>query len=348
MGRYYHMTMIIAAIGLNSFMEDKVRKIILAGADILRFNFSYRTIEQNIEYIKSALETINNLNASVDILIDFPLNKIRLGDFDIKRFAVRENEEFIFQSATFSPDCNQFIPVDIKNLGQKVKTHQTITIGDGEVSIYVTEIIDEQKIKARILNNGIIFYIKSFNINSYTSDDILLKNYQDILEKTKSIEPEYIAFSYINKEINQKIKDLIISKKIRAKKIIKIEKFITNNELRSICEENFYDMIMLDSGEMGVNMPFEKIGILQKEILKIANQYKKQIIISTQILESTMNNLTPNRAEILDLTNLIIEGASGIMLCHETAIGVRPAYSINIAKKIIAEAIKYRQSNKII
>lgn len=333
---------IIAAIGLNSFDENNLRKIILAGADILRYNFSYRTAEQNINYIKLAQDTIDDLNADVKIMIDFPINKIRLGDFDIKQFAVRENEEFIFQSATYSPDCNQFLPVNTANLGEKVKLHETITIGDGEVAICVTETIDKQKIKAKILNNGVISYVKSFNIKNWEEKENIIANYTTILEKMETIKPDILAVSYVDKKINTQILQLIKQYQLHIKLIIKIEKQITAEELKNICQDNDYYAILIDRGELGVNLPFEKLGTIQKNIVDAAKEYKKPVFISTQILESTVNNLTPNRSEILDLTNIVLDGANGIMLCHETAVGRRPAYSITVAKKIITEAKKYK------
>lgn len=329
---------IIAGIGLNSFNENTLRKIILTGADVLRFNFSYRTIEENLEHIRSAQNIIYELNASTKILADLPSDKIRLGDFDIKQFAVRENEEFILQSSSYSPDCNTYIPVNTTDLGKKVKLHQTITIGDGEVGLYVTEILDDSKIKVKIINNGVIYYVKSFNIGQYLSQEEILENYEKIIKQLNEIKPDYCAISYISKDINKKINELFEKYNIYTKKIIKIEKLISEIELSELLKNKDYEMILLDRGELGVNIPYEKVGMFQKNIFKVAKKYSKPVIISTQILESTIKNLIPNRSEILDLTNIVLDGAKGIMLCGETAIGQRPAYTITTAKKIIAEA----------
>ena len=88
-------------------------------------------------------------------------------------------------------------------------------------------------------------------------------------------------------------------------------------------------------------MPYYKLGIYQQKVIDMAKKYKKIIIISTQILESTMQNFIPSRAEIIDLTNSLLKGVSGIMLCRETAISNRPAYVVSVAKKIINEVEKY-------
>ncbi len=337
---------IIASVGVNSLTDDKIRKMTLAGADIFRFNFSYRTVEENIKNIQIAKDIIDDLHAKTKTLLDLPFKKYRLGYFDLKSFAVRENEEFIFKYASYSPDCNQFIPVNISQLGNKVDINQTVTISDGEIAIQITEIIDSNTIKAKILNNGIIFFNKSFNIKHYRPEQELLKEYKNIIEKTKHLEPNYFAVPFINTNFNNEFKKIFYQQDTKAKLIIKIEQQIDEGEVISISQDEFYDMIMLDRGEMGVNLPFEKVGLWQKHIGIIAKQYKKKLLISTQILESTINNFVPHRSEILDLTNMVLDKIDGIVLCHETGYGMRPAYSINVAKKIIAEVEKHTNNHK--
>lgn len=334
---------IIAAIGHNSLQESGMKKIILAGADILRLNFSYRNVAENINYIKQAQKIIDELHASTKILIDFPLDKIRLGNFDIKVFAVRENEQFIFQSASYSSDCNSFIPVDTPNIGDKVSPSQTITIGDGEVAIQVLEVISSQRIRVGILNNGVILYCKSFNIAMKPEAEKIIASYKPILDALREIQPDMVAFTHFDKQIDEEIKKTISEYKLHSKNILKIERPVELKDMNHLCEDNFYNMIMIDRGELAVNMPYEKMGVMQRQIIETANKHSKPVIVSTQILESTINNLTPNRPEISDLTNMVIDGVSGIMLCHETAMGQRPAYSIKVARKIIDEAEKYKK-----
>lgn len=338
--------LIIAGIGLNSFSEDKIRKIILAGADVLRYNFSYRSIEVNSKHIQVARRIIEDLNTSAKILIDFPIGKVRLGDFDSKILGVREGEDFILRSGNYSPDCTQFIPVQLERLGEKVRLHQTITIGDGEIAMQVTQIIDHSSIKVKILNNGAIRFMKSFNAEQFFTEEEMLEKYKKIINKINTIKPDFIAFSFIDLETNEEIKKYL-NKKIpsgndRPKKIIKIENREGLSRIKDICQDDFYDMIMIDRGELGVNLPFEDLGIIQKEITRLAQKLKKPIIVSTQILESTINNYTPYRSDIYGLTNMVLDGINGIMLCQETAIGLRPAYSISVAKKIIEKSIIYK------
>ncbi len=338
---------IIAGIGLNSFSEDKIRKIVLTGADVLRYNFSYRTPKKNIEYIKNALKITEELHSDTKILIDMPIPKIRLGDFDIKSFGVREGEKFLFKSAGFTSDCNEFIPVQTQELGKKIKLHQNITIGDGEISIHITNIIDNDTVEGTILNNGVIRYNKSFNIENDFDTEKFLKQYSEIFNEIKNIRTHYIAMSYINEDINKKIKNLSFWEESldreKIKKIIKIENKTALDDIEKIIRDDFYDYILIDRGELGVNTPFELLGLIQKKLIDLAKNNKKGIIISTQILESTINNYIPYRSEITELTNLILLGVDGIMLCQETAVGSRPSYSISVAKKIINEVQKYKK-----
>ena len=335
--------LIFATVGHTTLAEDQIRKIVLAGADVIRYNFAYRNISENIELVCTAQRIIEELNSSAQILIDFPLNKIRLGDFDIKIFAVRENQELILKSAPFSPNCYEYIPVDTQLLGQKVYVDQTITIGDGEISMQVIEILNTDTIKVKILNNGVINYIKTFNCKYRISEEVILKLYDETLEKISMIGPDKIAISFINFETNEKIKQLILSKNIQPKVIIKIEYGINESELEKICLDNFYNAILIDRGELGVNEPFEKLGYYQDLIIKTAKKFNKRIIVSTQILESTIYNYIPSRSDINDLTEIIRSGVDGIMFCMETSSSIRPAYPISVAKKIILEIQSHKK-----
>jgi len=340
---------IIASIGVTTAAENDIRKIILAGADVLRHNFSYYSIDKNFDYIDKVQKIVDDLNAHTKHLIDFPLNKVRLGDFNSKIFAVREGEEFIFQSASYSPDCNDFIPVQIPKLGDKLFVDQTITLGDGEIAIQVAQILDSQSIRAKILNNGIIRYMKSFNIRHYQPPTAqILKQYDEIFEKSSLFLPDFYAWSYINHEVNEQIKQLpgCTHRHTQAKTIIKIEDQTGVDDIESICQDRFYDLILIDRGEMGVNMPYEKIGLYQKEIIKVAKKQNKPIIISTQILDSAINNYIPSRADIQNLTELALENVDGIMFCQETVVGSRPAYPIHVSKKIVS-AVENQRHQKI-
>lgn len=334
---------IIATIGIKT-TKEKLRKIILAGADAFRFNFSRYSVEENISMVVAAQEIVDELNSSVKIVIDLPTNKIRVGDFDIKSFSVREGEEFIFKSGQYTLDCNEFIPVNINSLGDKVNNHQTISLGDGEISIKVTEIIDQDTMKAVALNNGIIQSLRPFNIPHRIKNEDFITTCKQTIELTNFVNAEFIAVSYIDSQINSIIKEKLNFKRMNKKVIIKIEDQNGIDDIERIMQDPYYDLILLDRGEIGTNIPFQRMGIIQNNIIKIAKKYNRPVLISTQILESTINNYIPSRAEISDLTYLTLSDIKGIVLCKETGINSRPAYTISTAKKIINEAEMYKKS----
>src|SRR3989339_917019 len=156
---YFNHFTIIGSVGFEN-TEAKTRKIILAGADAIRINLSRHSIEENLEIVRSVNHTIEDVHANTRVILDMPISKTRLGDFDMKIFTIREQEEMIFKSASYSPDCNQFIPVQIPKLGERVHINQTITVGDGEVALQVVDIIDSTTILMKALNNGSLQYMR--------------------------------------------------------------------------------------------------------------------------------------------------------------------------------------------
>jgi pyruvate kinase len=265
-----------------------------------------------------------------------------LGDFELKLFPVNENDELTLKSGAFTFDCHEYIPVNTPNLGDMLTEGQSVTVGDGEVSLHVTEIINSESVRVRAQNRGVIQYMKTFNIPTVINEEEIIKNYTDIIKKIKNVDHLYVAISFFNFPLHKRICDIIRQEKLDTKIVLKLEKEIPLDQITQLCQDDGADMILIDRGELGVNMPYYQTGIYQKRVVQIAQKYKKLAIISTQLLESTMNNYIPNRAEISDLTNSVLDGVEGIMLCRETAINPRSAYTLSVAKKIITEVEKYK------
>lgn len=336
--------LIIATANILNINKDRIVKMILAGTDILRYNLAYcnhNEIEERVKTIQEAKETIQS---NIKLLFDFPLNKARFGDFENKIFAVQENEEMVLQSAPYSPDCNSFIPINTKKIGERVVPNQTITLANGRVSLQVTQIINSESVKVRVLNNGLLKARQTVNANLCIDDSTMLETYKTLLEKIATIKPDYLSISYLNKEFFNLIKELEIIKQLsqNTKFVIKIESGNTADEIRGLCQDKFIHALLIDRGEIGVNTPFERLGLYQKEIISTAKSYSKPTWVSTQVLDSTIDNYIPTRSDILDLTNIILDGATGIMLSKETSASQRPAYAITVAKRIINEIKKYQ------
>jgi pyruvate kinase len=336
---------IIASVGTDNFSEDKIRKIILAGADALRYSFSYGPIDTTIERIKCGMRVIDELNSSAKIIVNLPSNQLRLASPKTPR-KVLENEEIILSSATHLPLQEEYLYVHTPELGNLVYINQITSIDHGKIALQVTEIINNHNIRVRVLNEGLLQKSLSIHISQNTKALEYLEKTKEVLAKLEELAPEYVAIPYISPAINEEIKKLS-DFSWQPKIIARIESRTAIENIEKICQDDFYDLILLNRGKLGLDMPFERLGIFQKESIKKIKKYKKQVIISSQILEGTIHNYIPLRSDILDLTNIVLDGADGIMLCNETALGTRPAYTLSVAKKIILEAEKYKKLNSI-
>lgn len=349
---------IIASVGFEKFCEEKIRKIILAGADALRYSFSYGPIQDTIDRINSSGKVIDELNSSTKIIVNLPSNQIRLAGPNTQR-KVLENEEIILKSVSQTSPTTQrraesedesetdaFIHVHISELGNQVYINQITTIDHGKIALQITEIINKETIKARVLNEGILQPALSIHIAQNTENEAYFNRLSEILAALETISPEYLAIPFISPVVNEKIKKLS-DFSWQPKIICRIETRAAMENLEKICQDDFYDLILINRGKLGLEMPFERLGIYQKEAITTIKKYKKQVIIASQILEGSIHNYIPLRSDILDLTNIVLDGADGIMLCNETALSTRPAYTLSVARKIILEAEKYKKNHSL-
>ena len=317
----------------------------LAGTDVLRFNFNYDSVEENLRQLKSAEKIRADLHAQVKYLADLPDNRIWFGDFSPAPLVLQEGQKITLKSGDHSDNPEQFIPVNLEKLGEKTYVGENIFINDGEMAVTVTEIMDKDTINVQTLNRGEIVPHRGFYINQPIDENKLLEAYTKIIKALAVEEPYYLSLPYVNENFHHEVvKILHRYKKWHPQIVIKIQHQEDLENLEKICEAKTCHGLIIDRGELGVNVPFEQLGVRQKEIMTTAKKFGKPVLVSTQILESTFYNYVPFRSDILDLTNIILDGADGIILCRETSVGPRPIYAISIAKKIIAEAEKMKNS----
>lgn len=332
-----------------------IKRMILAGSDGLRFNFSYGKSDEKVKSIKQAMEAANELSAKTKILIDLPNTKTRLGGFPTQKFYVKENQTLHIKTGEYTDDPVSFIPIQQDNIGDIFYPEQTIIIDEGEVAIKVVDIVSKNEIICVALNSGTIYSFKGLNWNKEKYDKPKNRELEkerkispDTISGLAEINPDYIACPSVNDEDDAKYYKKLtdsINWKRKPSLIFKIETTDGINNLEKIIQ--YCDIITLERGSLGINSDYEKMGIYQNYIIDFCKKKNKKIFISTQILESTISNFIPQRSEISDLTNMIIKEVDGIILCHETGVNTRPTYPISVAKKIIMEAEKYKKSNKI-
>lgn len=340
---------IVATISKNSYAPKKIEEILRVGAGVLRYNFSHGDPAIMTERFNTARAIIRNLGLEnkVKLLADLPGNKIRLGDFLVKESPVKQGDRFKFKTTSYSPDPTEFVPINFPSIGELVERKQIFTLGDGEIAFEVTEILDRHSFYARALNAGHIPALKGVNIargidelNHFTETTLAH------LHKLINLKPDWVAFSFVNSaEYLRRAKELLkshINDDWKPRIVAKIETPKGIENIDEIARET--DIVLIARGDLGLLCPIEELGINQKKIIKAAKAAGKEVIVATQILDSLIDYYIPKRSDILDLTNIVLDGADGIMLAKETGISLTPGRSVSMAKKIIDVVEKQKSS----
>lgn len=330
---------IVATISKNSYTAEKIEKIIQAGAQMLRFNFSHGSPEEMLQKIQVAKDVIARLNLEdqVQILADLPGAKIRLGNFPGGEYVVSQGQEVTFKSAEFSPNPTEYVPINLPEVSQYVTENEEISFGDGEIGFRVTKIIDTDSFLAVALNSRYIPEGKGVNFGQAVDKfDHLTKNTLQHIENLKKIQPDLVAFSFINSrevlvELKKFLNEYYPNNTIRI--VSKIESSLGLENIEGIIDET--DIIMIARGDLGLTTPYEQLGLQQKKLIRLTKERGKEVIVATQLLDSLLDYYIPSRAEISDLTSIVLEGADGIMMAKETGISATPEHSVATAKKII-------------
>ncbi len=333
---------IVATISKNSYPAPKIREIIEAGAKVLRFNFSHGTPEEVALKIAVAREVIAETGKEVLIMADLPGNKLRLGKFAAGEWPVKKGDIITFKSASDSPDPAEYIPVDFPRIGTFVEPGMTITVGDGELGCEVVAVGGDDTFTARVLNDRAVPQMKALNIGrAIDALDHFTEAAKAHINNLSALRPELVAFSFVRSGQDLRTWKALLEAHTgngwQPKIVAKVETPLGVANIEDIVKE--CDIALVARGDLGLAAPMELLGLYQKRIVAAAKRAGKEAIVSTQVLDSLLTYFIPSRAEILDVTNSILDGADGIMLAKETGISPTPGHSVTVARKII-EAVE--------
>lgn len=330
---------IVATISKNSYSAEKIEQILKAGAGVLRFNFSHGNPEEMVAKIQVARAVIEKLGLQnqVQIMADLPGSKIRLGMFPGGEYAVEKGQEVEFWSGESSLDALEYVPINLDNISQYVTENEEISFGDGEIGFRVVKILTPDSFVAVALNSRHIPEGKGVNFGQAVDRfDHLTENTLAHIKNLKNIRPDLVAFSFINSAKNLSNLKMLLDEHYpgnTARIVAKIESPLGIQNIEEILDET--DIVMIARGDLGLTVPYEQLGLLQKRIIVLSKEKKKEVIVATQILDSLLDYYIPSRAEISDLTSIVLEGADGIMMAKETGISATPEHSVAVAKRII-------------
>lgn len=343
--RFKKRTKIVSTLGPVSANYETIVNLVYAGVNVFRINFSHgdhKTHKNTIDLIKRFRKE-HKIRPS--ILADLQGPKIRLGVNEDKDgndgIAVKEGEEVLFTTKEEKADpINKKFYIKLDSFAEDVKLNHRILIDDGKISFEVIETNGKDTVKLKALNEGLVKSKKGvnmpdteINVPSLTEKD--LKDIDFIVTQ----EIDWLALSFVRKADDiTELKEIIKEKRPGLKIIAKIEKPEAIKNIDEIIDVT--DGLMVARGDLGVEVPFERVPVLQKTIVRKCIDKAKPVIIATQVMESMIENPMPTRAEITDVANAVLEGADAIMLSGETSIGEYPVLVVKTITKTVIEIEK--------
>ncbi len=334
-----HRTKIVATVGPACDTYDKLLELVRAGVNVFRLNFSHGAHEDK----KKIIDHIRKINSTepynIAILGDLQGPKLRVGEIENNALHVKEGDILTFTNEKVI-GTKEKIYVSYPNLAGDVVAGNTIMIDDGKIEVVVKSILPNSDVRVEVKLGGIISSKKGLNLPdtkislpALTEKD--LKDLDFIIEEKL----DWVALSFVRKtEDITGIKKIIQKRESKIKVIAKIEMPEALENIREIILES--DGIMVARGDLGVEVPIEKVPFIQRQIIRKCLHRAKPVIVATQMMESMIDRVKPNRSESTDVANAVLEGADAVMLSGETATGQHPVLVVETMRKIIIEAEK--------
>jgi len=325
---------IVSTLGPVSSSKEMLKKLIKAGVDVFRLNFSHGTHQEKRDLVKK----IREVNDYIGILCDIQGPKIRVGTFkDDKAYNLNIGQEVRVYEKAIVGDQEQF-SIPLPGFLKSVSKHDIFYINDGIIKVQVKR-KENDHIIGKVLAGGTISNRKGVNIPSGQLKHSVPteKDIKD-LELIAELDPEYVAISFVSSGDNvlhvKKILENYGNRKIKL--ISKIERPVAIENFDNILEVS--DGIMVARGDLGVEISPDQVPLRQKEMIYKCNKEGKMVIVATQMLESMIINPIPTRAESNDVFNAVIDGTDAVMLSAETAMGKYPVEAVQFMNKIAITA----------
>lgn len=326
-------TKIVCTIGPASESSEKVQKLLQAGMNVARLNFSHGTHEEHGKRLTVLKEEAKKLGKHLGILLDTKGPEIRTGIVPETGLELKKGELFTLDTDVDSIGSLERVGITYTDLWQEVKDGTHILLDDGLIDLEVVS-IQKEKISTRICNEGLLKSKKGVNVPG-VSIQLPAVTEKDISDIRFGISQgiDFIAASFTRKAADiLAVRKIVEEAKANVKIIAKIESREGLDNLDAILE--VADGLMVARGDLGVEIPVEEVPIAQKEMICKCHLLGKPVIVATQMLDSMIRNPRPTRAEASDVANAILDGTDAIMLSGETAAGQYPVEAVVMMDKI--------------
>lgn len=342
-------TKIVCTLGPATDDENVLRQMILSGMNVARLNFSHGDYESHQKRIDGFKKIRDELGIPVALLLDTKGPEVRIKTFENGKVELLPNTKFVL-TARDVIGTNEIVSITYKKLPYDLQVGNKILLDDGNIELVVTEIKDADII-CNVIDGGILSNRKSMNLPGIE----LYMPYMDDADKSDLLFGIKNDFDYIAASFVRRADDIICMRKFLDENggneieiIAKIENRDGVNNIDSIIEAS--NGIMVARGDMGVEIDFEELPVIQKMLIKKCYSAGKRVITATQMLESMILNPRPTRAETSDVANAVYDGTSAIMLSGETAVGKFPVEAVKTMARIAKSAerdIDYKKRSKL-
>lgn len=329
-------TKIVATLGPASSDKETLRQMFLSGLNVCRLNFSHGSHEDHAGVVKTIRELNDETGLNVAILADLQGPKIRTNEMENNGVELVNGSIVTIGIEKVLGTAERF-SINYEKLPQDVQAGERILLDDGKLALEVVATDGKKEFTAKVIHGGILSSKKGVNFpNTRISMPSLTPKDLEDLDFALSQDVDWIGLSFVRsaRDIIE-LKHIIATKNAKAKVIAKIEKPEAIDDIDEIIRES--DGLMVARGDLGVEVPFQKVPLIQKMLITKCITQAKPIIVATQMMETMINNITPTRAEVNDVANAVLDGADAVMLSGETSVGKFPVEVIKTMANIVSE-----------
>ncbi len=331
--RYFtRRTKIVCTIGPASSSPAIVERLIKAGMNVARLNLSHGTHTEHASCIETIRKIAGRLQVSVAILLDLPGAKYRIGNLSNGSALLKRGAQVVLTTRQMEGN-EEMVPVNFSSFPKVVKAGDTVLLADGAMQLRVQS-IEKDEVTCKVIIGGMLTPGRGIVVPGMRdSGPFITDSLQQHIDFAIEQKPDYIALSFVStaEDVEQAKAILhndgsdiaIIAKVERGQAVANFDKLLAVS-----------DGVMVARGDLGVDIPLQRVPLVQKEIIRKCNKAGKPVITATQMLESMVNSARPTRAEVTDVANAIFDGTDAVMLSGETAVGKYPIRAVRMMDRI--------------
>jgi pyruvate kinase len=338
-------TKIIATLGPATSTPEAIDKLVQAGIDVVRLNFSHGEAEKHLEMAEVVRDRARASGRQVGVMVDLQGPKIRIGHFIDGKITLKEGDEFSIDHNYDAEQGNQeIVGCTYASLHQDLKRGDTMLLDDGRIEIWVKDVVDT-RVTGVVRTGGVLSNNKGINVKGggLSAAALTSKDKADI-KTAAAMKADYLAVSFVRHKDDVELARFLIGEAgwPHCGIVSKLERAeaVHGENLEGIVEAS--DVVMVARGDLGVEIGDSYLPPTQKKIIKMARSKDRVTIIATQMMESMIENPIPTRAEVFDVANAVLDGTDAVMLSAETAIGKYPAETVMAMARVCAQSEKER------